>query len=138
MNKDTQAGEIYAQYAPPVRERLQQLRRLILETALQNAAVGDVEETLKWGQPSFLTVKPKTGTTIRIDQDRSDTTDVALYVNCQTSLVSEWRVLYPHLCFGGNRSVHFNAAEPLPEAEICQMVSMALRYHLDKSRRKPS
>lgn len=138
MNNEAQTDEIYGQYAPPVRQRLLQLRRLILETARQNAAVGELEETLKWGQPSFLTVKPKTGTTVRIDKDGSDASDVALFVNCQTSLVSEWRVLYPHLRYGGNRSVHFRADEPLPEAEICQMVSMALRYHLVKSRRKPS
>lgn len=111
------------------------LRRLILETAAQIDAVGDVEETLKWGQPSFQTTRPRTGTAIRIDKDGPETADVALFVHCQTSLVSEWRVLYPHLSFGGNRSVHFPAGEPLPEAEICQMVSMALRYHLDKSRR---
>ncbi len=111
------------------------LRRLILETAAQIDAVGDVEETLKWGQPSFQTARPRTGTAIRIDKDGPETADVALFVHCQTSLVSEWRVLYPHLSFGGNRSVHFPAGEPLPEAEICQMVSMALRYHLDKARR---
>lgn len=138
MNKAPQSDEIYGRYAPPVRDRLQHLRRLILETAQQNAQVGDLQETLKWGQPSFLTLRPKTGTTIRIDKDGADgvdTADVALFVNCQTSLVSEWRVLYPHLTFGGNRSVHFPADKPLPEAEICQMVSMALRYHLDKARR---
>lgn len=138
MNKALPSDEIYARYAPPVRERLQQLRGLILATAQQNAEVGDLQETLKWGQPSFLTLRPKTGTTIRIDKDGVDgvgAADVALFVNCQTSLVSEWRVLYPHLSFGGNRSVHFPADKPLPEAEICQMVSMALRYHLDKARR---
>lgn len=138
MNNEAQADEIYSHYAPPVRQRLLQLRRLILETARQNTAVGELEETLKWGQPSFLTVQPKTGTTIRIDRDGADTSDVALFVHCQTSLVSEWRVLYPHLHYGGNRSVHFRADEPLPEDEICQMVSMALRYHLDKSHGKAS
>ena len=138
MNKQAEPDEIYGLYAPPVRQRLLQLRRLILETARQNSAVGDVEETLKWGQPSFLTVNRKTGTTIRIDKDRPGASDVALFVNCQTSLVSDWRVLYPHLCYGGNRSVHFRADAPLPEAEICQMVSMALRYHLDKPRKKSS
>ncbi|WP_420332386.1 DUF1801 domain-containing protein [Roseibium sp.] len=138
MKEETQSDEIYGHYAPPVRQRLLQLRRLILETARKNAAVGDLQETLKWGQPSFMTVKPKTGTTIRIDKDKSEVSDVVLFVHCQTSLVSEWRVLYPHLCFGGNRSVHFRADEPLPEAEISQMVSMALRYHLYKAPRTVS
>ncbi|MBG6156212.1 uncharacterized protein YdhG (YjbR/CyaY superfamily) [Labrenzia sp. EL_159] len=124
--------DVIETYPDPVRNRLMQLRGLILETALKSEHVGEVQETLKWGQPSFLTVKPKTGTTIRIDKDTSDLGDVALYVNCQTSLVSDWRALYPHIEFGGNRSVHFKAEDPLPENEICQMISMALTYHVKK------
>jgi uncharacterized protein YdhG (YjbR/CyaY superfamily) len=126
--------EVIEDYPDPIRSRLRQLRDLVLETARKNEQVGELQETLKWGQPSFLTVKPKSGTTIRIDRDRSGEGDVALYVNCQTSLVSDWRALYPHLKFGGNRSVHFRAEDPLPENEICQMISMALTYHVKKKR----
>nr|WP_282449206.1 DUF1801 domain-containing protein [Roseibium sp. CAU 1639] len=108
------------------------IRSLILEIASENDAVGTLQETLKWGQPSYLTVKPKTGTTIRIDRDTSATGDVALYVNCQSSLVSDWRGMFPDITFGGDRSVHFRLDKPLPEPELRQMITMALTYHSRK------
>ena len=129
MNENTPTLGAIGQHSEPVKGRLLQLRSLILEVAEHNDAIGELEETLKWGQPSFLTVKPKTGTTIRIDRDTSGEGVVVMYVHCQTSLVSHWRALFPHVCFGGNRSVHFRQEEPLPEDEIRQMITMAFTYH---------
>ncbi|MHA7772808.1 DUF1801 domain-containing protein [Roseibium sp. M-1] len=127
-------------YPADISAALLELRTLILETAQQLDAAGEIEETLKWGQPSYLTVRPKTGTTIRIDRDSSAAGDVALYVNCQSSLVSDWRALFPELTYGGDRSVHFKLSDPLPEGQIRQMVTMALTYHKakDKRPRKPA
>lgn len=119
-------------YPQELRTALLRLRALIVETASGNAAIGDLEETLKWGQPSYLTVRPRTGTTIRIDQDKSAAGDVALFVNCQSTLVSDWRGLFPELTFGGDRSVHFRLDAPLPENELRQMITMALTYHRKK------
>ncbi|WP_299470451.1 DUF1801 domain-containing protein [uncultured Roseibium sp.] len=129
MTENTPTLEAISQHPEPVKDRLLQLRRLILEVAEHNDAIGEVEETLKWGQPSFLTVKPKTGTTVRIDRDTSGEGDVVLFVHCQTSLVSHWRALFPDVSFGGNRSVHFKSEDPLPEDEIRQMITMAFTYH---------
>ncbi|MET1415620.1 DUF1801 domain-containing protein [Roseibium sp. HPY-6] len=129
MNENKTLLETIGQHPEPIRDKLLHLRRLILDVAEQNEAIGEVEETLKWGQPSFLTVKPKTGTTVRIDRDTSGEGDVVLFVHCQTSLVSHWRALFPHVCFGGNRSVHFRSEDPLPEDEIRQMITMAFTYH---------
>ncbi|PVB62847.1 DUF1801 domain-containing protein [Labrenzia sp. 011] len=111
------------------------LRRLIHDTARENDGIGVLEETLKWGQPSFLTVRPKTGTTIRIDRDTSPRGDYSLFVSCRSSLVSQWRGLFPHLTFGGDRSVHFRLEDPMPVNELRQMITMALTYHSGK--RKP-
>jgi uncharacterized protein DUF1801 len=119
-------------YPDELRSALLELRSIIFETAAQNDNVGVLEETLKWGQPSYLTVRPKSGTTIRIDRDKSDSGDYAFYVNCQSSLVSEWRALFPHLTFGGDRSVHFRLDSPIPKEEISQMITMALTYHVGK------
>jgi len=119
----------------PVRGALLRLRELVLQTANETAKAGTLVETLKWGQPSFLTDRPKSGTTIRIDRDRSDLGDIALYVPCSTSLVSEWRGMFPSLTYGGDRSVHFAADKPLPEDALRQMIAMALTYHIRKARR---
>ncbi len=125
-------------YPEAMRTALLELRALILDTAAGNQEIGAIEETLKWGQPSYLTVRPKTGTTLRIDRDKSGQGDIALFVNCQTSLVSEWRAFFPELVYGGSRSVHFRLDAPLPENELRQMITMALTYHVRRNVKKTS
>ncbi|WP_428525599.1 DUF1801 domain-containing protein [Roseibium sp.] len=123
------------QESPEVREGLLKLRRLILETAVETDGIGKIVETLKWGQPSYLTENPKSGTTIRIAKDGSELGDIALYVSCNTSLVSEWRGLFPDLIFGGDRSLHLSLTVPMPLPELRQMIRMALTYHSRKKSR---
>lgn len=119
-------------YPEDLRLALKKLRSLIVDTAERTGDAGRLVETLKWGQPSYLTERPKTGTTIRIDRDTSGTGDYALYVSCQSSLVSEWRGLFPTLTYGGDRSVHFKISEGFPEEELRAMIVMALTYHSRK------
>ncbi|WP_428688209.1 DUF1801 domain-containing protein [Roseibium sp.] len=138
MTGPTEVSALFSDYPAPTQKALYRLRKLIFETARENENIGELQETLKWGQPSYLTQRAKTGTTIRIDRDWSDLGDVALFVSCQSSLVSEWRALFPHLTFGGNRSVHLRAAEPLPEPELRQMITMALTYHSAKGKKNPA
>ena len=87
------------------------LRRLILDTAKATKGVGLVEETLKWGQPSYLTPETKSGSTIRIDQVKAEPGQYAVYFHCQTNLVETFRELYPELRYGGNRSIFLDAEE---------------------------
>jgi hypothetical protein len=62
-------------YPKPLKPKLLALRRLILDTARTTSGVGALEETLKWGQPSYLTPETKSGSTIRIDAIKSGPTD---------------------------------------------------------------
>ncbi|WP_420415402.1 DUF1801 domain-containing protein [Roseibium sp.] len=123
---------VIEKYPDAVKSALMELRNLIFEAASEAEGVGNVVETVKWGQLSYLTERPKSGTTIRIDQDTSDQGDIALYVNCQSSLVSEWRGLFPEMTFGGDRSVHLSLAQPLPVPQLRQIILMALTYHSRK------
>jgi GAF domain-containing protein len=125
---DAQFEARFSEYADDMRAKLSELRDLIVECA-KAAGIERLELVTKWGQPSFVTVKPKIGTTIRIDEDQSNGGFVAVYVHCQTSLVEEWRQLFPHLTFGGNRSVHFRLDENLSGADIRFIISSALTYH---------
>ncbi len=111
------------------------LRRLIFETAADIDGVGPLEETLKWKQPSYLTVASGSGSAIRIDR-LGDTDDCALYFNCQTNLVETFRSLYPHeFGYGGNRSIHLPADGDLSEPALRHCIGLALTYHRNK--RKP-
>ena len=116
----------------PVRAKLLALRRLIFDTARTTKGVGTLEEALKWGQPSYLTTETKSGSTIRIDQEKKAAGQYAVYFHCQTDLVETFRELYPELRYGGNRSILFSVEDKLPEAELRHCVALALTYHLRK------
>jgi hypothetical protein len=120
---------VFDAYPKPVKAKLLALRRLILDTAKATKGVGALEETLKWGQPSYLTPETKSGSTIRIDQVKTEPGQYAVYFHCQTNLVETFRELYPELSFGGNRCIFLNAEEKAPEAALRHCVGLALTYH---------
>ncbi len=131
---DPAVAAVFASYPAPLKRRLLALRRLILDTARSTDGVGALEETLKWGQPSYLTTESRSGSTIRIDRIKSKADQYALYFHCQTDLVTTFRELYPDLNFGGNRSIVLNAGEELSEAALRHCIALALTYHRNKHR----
>ena len=123
----------FAGYPPRLRDKLLRLRRLIFETAAATAGVGELEETLKWGQPSYLTLRPKTGSTIRIDRADPAGARYAMYFHCQSRLVETFRELYPdRFRFEGNRSLVFALDDPVPEGALRHCIALALTYHHNK------
>jgi hypothetical protein len=131
---DPAVAAVFAGYPKRTKAKLLELRRLILETAAKTQGVGALKETLKWGQPSYLTPETRSGSTIRIDRVKpeagDDTERCALYVHCQTTLVSTFRQLYrDQLTFGGNRSILLDAGRPLPKAALRHCIALALTYH---------
>jgi hypothetical protein len=52
---------VFANYPNFVRDKMQYLRELVIETAEETDGVSNLEETLKWGEPSFVT---KNGSTL--------------------------------------------------------------------------
>ena len=86
-------GAVFNAYRKPLRAKLLALRRLILDTARTTAGVGAIEETLKWGQPSYLTTATKSGSTVRIDRVKSAANRYAVFFHCQTDLVATFRDL---------------------------------------------
>ena len=130
---DPAVDAVFNAYPKALRTKLLVLRRLIFETARTTKGVGALQETLKWGQPSYLTPETKSGSTIRIDRVKSAAGQYAVYFHCQTGLVETFRALYPtELSFGGNRSILLNAKEALPRAALRHCVELALTYHLSK------
>jgi hypothetical protein len=73
---------VFRAYPPALRRKLLALRRLILETARKTDGVGAIEETLRWGQPSFLTSQTGSGSTIRIDAVKAHPGRYAIYFHC--------------------------------------------------------
>ena len=114
------------------RKPIAALRALILETAAELDKVGPLTETLKWGEPAYLTGKPRTGTTIRLGWNETGSA-ISLYVHCQTTLIKEWRDLYePELTFIGNRELRLPTDQALPTAALKHCIALALTYHSRK------
>ncbi|MEO0963291.1 MAG: DUF1801 domain-containing protein [Pseudomonadota bacterium] len=127
---------VIAGYPAKLRPIMKKLRKLVREVAKSNADVGELVETLKWGQPSFLPKRPRTGTTVRMDVVSENPARVALYFHCQTTLAETFRELYADtLSFEGNRAIVLDAAKPLPEKELRHCIEMALIYHKAKRQR---
>ena len=115
------------------RAYLGKLRTLIRDTASKTPGVGPLTETLKWGEPAFLTEATKSGTTIRLGWKPATPTTAQLLVHCSTTLVNEWRDLYAGtLAFSGTRAILLDITAPLPRAELAHCIAMALTYHSRK------
>jgi hypothetical protein len=130
---DAAVDAVFNAYPAPLKSKLLALRRLIFDTAKTTTGVGRLEETLKWGQPSYLTPETKSGSTIRIDQIKSAANQYAVFFHCQTDLVETFRELYPtEFSYGGNRCIILDAKQKLPEPALRHCVALALTYHLNK------
>jgi hypothetical protein len=122
---------VFDRYPPALGQKLLALRAAIFDVAREEN-VGPIEETLKWGQPAYLTASGS-GTTIRIDGDETNGGALALYVNCKSSLVGEWRERFPDMAFGGTRSLRLDADLGDPRLRMC--IADALTYHRRKKAR---
>jgi hypothetical protein len=131
-------NDIFDRYSPEMRAQLLQLRELIFSVAAGIEQVGELEETLKWNQPSYLTAASRSGTTIRIDQVGDSPHHYAMYVHCQTSLIETFRLLYPDLVYEGDRAIIFDSADELPAETVKDCIGLALTYHLRKKQKSPT
>lgn len=132
---DCVAG-VFDTYQGKARRQLLTLRRLIFQTAAKTEGVGELQETLKRGQPSYLTPETKSGTTVRIDAIKDDPNHVAVYFHCQTNLVPTFRDMYgDKLTFEGNRALVLDVRQKLPEKELRHCLASALTYHLAKKKK---
>jgi uncharacterized protein DUF1801 len=125
---------IFARYPAEVRQKLLALRELIFDTASATEGVGELEETLRWGEPSYLTTQSGSGSMVRINAKGSQG-DYAMYFHCQTDLVETFRSRYSDkFTFEKNRAIVFGNADVLPREELGHCIALALTYHRDRSR----
>lgn len=119
----------FSRFPPGAREGLLELRRLIFETAESLPAAGRIEETLKWGQPAYLTPETKSGSTLRLGIPKSG--GFALYAHCQTTIISGFREHFPdEFSYEGNRALIFETGAALPADPLRLLIASALTYHV--------
>ncbi|MEM5475551.1 DUF1801 domain-containing protein [Pacificibacter sp. AS14] len=122
-------AQVFAEFSPFERVGLLGLRQLIFDVAARDADIGQIEETLKWGQPAYLPSKTKSGTTLRLGLPK--TGGFAILVHCQTTVISDFRALFgDDFAYDGNRAVVFSKGDVVQTDKLVLLVSAALRYHL--------
>ncbi len=123
-------AQVFDTYPPAMRRKQLTLRELVFTTAVATQGVGEIEETLKWGEPAYLTPHSKSGSTIRMDWKPKSPTQYALYFNCQTDLIDTFRSLFAsELKFEGNRAIVFEQDDKLPKDALQFCIAAALTYH---------
>ena len=136
--QSTAVAQAFEAYPPAMRRQLMALRELIFRTAASTPGVGELEETLKWGEPAYLTTRSKSGSTVRIGWKKSRPTEYAMYFNCQTTLVDTFRSLFPDdFQFEGNRALVFHDSQVVPTDALAFCVAAALTYHRHNKDRAP-
>ncbi len=104
---NSRVAEIFLGYPKEVRSKLLFLRKLIFDTTAATEGVGELEETLRWGEPTYLTTASGTGSLVRM--------------------------IYPNIfTFEGKRAITFQERDVVPVEELRHCIALALAYHRDK------
>lgn len=127
INTNPKVELVFNNHPAVIKNKLLDLRQLIIETAKEIPEVVALEETLKWGEPSYLT---KTGSTIRINAKKNNPNEYAMYFQCTSKLVPAFKLIYnDKFSFEGSRAIVFNINDEIPEAALKKCLVAALMYH---------
>ena len=127
---DPSVLQVFKKYPDSMQKKTMFLRQLILETALETDGVSDLVETLKWGEPSYVT---KSGSTVRVGWRKSQPDQYALYFHCKTTLIDTFKELYGDTFrFEGNRAIVFSKNDEIPVSELKHCIFLSLTYHKRK------
>lgn len=120
-----------ASYPEHVRDKMNFLRKLVLETAKELPEVEEIEETLKWGEPSFVT---KTGSTLRMDWKEKTPDQYQMYFKCTSRLVETFKVVFSNTFnYEKSRAIIFQLDQKIPKKELKQCIKATLTYHKVKN-----
>lgn len=120
----------------PIGKRLLQVRALVFAIAAKHDEVGQLTETLKWGEPAYLTDESGSGSTIRLGRLK-DSEHAAILFNCKTTLIDTFRERFPdQFEYRQTRALLLPVEGTLPKRELSVCLSLALTYHLDRRGKK--
>jgi len=133
---EPEVSVVFDGFPRDVRSRLRRLRSLIFEVAAATDGVGTLTETLKWGQPAYLTEKTNSGSTIRLGTTKTSG-EAAVFFICHTGLVSRFREVMPDaLPYEGTRAIVFRPGDTVDEDALAQCLAMAMTFKLRQRQQK--
>lgn len=122
-----QVNAVFESFDGEDRTRLEQLRGLVIASARIIDPELKLEESLKWGQPSYVV---HGGSPMRLGWSKKEPVGCAIFFHCQTSLVETFKALYGNrLTYEGKRAIVFPFDSPIPEVIVSHCISLALTYH---------
>ncbi|UCS95928.1 DUF1801 domain-containing protein [Echinicola marina] len=106
---------------------MQDLRELVIKTAKEIEGIDELEETLRWGEPSYICKK---GSTLRMDWKAKSPDQYAMYFKCTSRLVETFKLVFEDkFQFEGKRAIVFQIDQKIPEKELKACIRAALSYH---------
>ena len=121
-----EVANTYDNYPDRMSDKLLTLRQLIFEVALE-IGIEELEETLKWGEPSYLT---KHGSTLRLAWRKSSPQQYGIFFNCKTSLIDTFKEVYKdQFKYESNRAILFEATDIIPVDALKHCIELSLTYH---------
>lgn len=127
LQTDPRVDDVFANYPDTVRDKMQSLRELVIETVNEAPEIEALEETLRWGEPSFIT---KHGSTLRMDWKEKTPDQYQLYFKCTSRLVETFKSVFGDLfAYEKNRAIVFQIDQEVPTAELKQCIKATLMYH---------
>lgn len=127
IQEDPRVAPKFESYPPHILPKMAYLRQLVKEVAAEIENLGTLEETLKWGEPSYLAKK---GSTIRMDWKAKKPNQYAMYFKCTSKLVLTFKEIFGDTFnYETTRAIVFGLEEEIPVAELKSCIKMALQYH---------
>ncbi len=114
-------------YPERVRPKMEYLRELVLQTAKEMPEINELEETLRWGEPSFIT---EIGSTLRMDWKEKTPDQYQMYFKCTSRLVETFKQVFGDLFeYEKHRAIVFKLDDEIPVAELKKCIAATLKYH---------
>jgi len=127
LKRDPKVDEVFKNYPDFVRDKMHFLRELVIETANEAPEITTLEETLKWGEPSFLN---KNGSTLRMDWKEKTPNQYQMYFKCTSRLVETFKLVFGDLFdYEKSRAIIFQLDQEIPVEELKKCIRATLLYH---------
>lgn len=127
ININPEIKSVFSNYPDFVRNKLLVLRKLIIDSASEVEEIKELEETLKWGEPSYVS---KIGSTIRIDWKSKTPNQYAIYFKCTSRLVETFKLIFNNTFnYEGKRAIIFQLEDEIPTEELVKCIKTALTYN---------
>lgn len=127
LKSNPEVEAVFRNYPEVVRAKMLMLRKMVIESASEIEDLNTLEETLKWGEPSYLT---KNGSTLRMDWKVKTPNQYAMYFKCTSKLVETFKIVFgDKFKYEGSRAIVFQINDIVPEEELKACIKATLIYH---------